>query len=95
MELINNIENVDEYLNIYIQKHNQNVDFSDKIILLSDEDVESSKTPQNFRYFLGVYALRDILDNFVKQKKDASIQELIRAINFYIMNDAFIELDNN
>jgi hypothetical protein len=49
---------------------------------------------EGFQYVIGVDQIKDALENLSFQSKNLDISVCIKAINYYIENDAFIDLEN-
>jgi len=63
-------------------------------IELSDEEYEEMEAwieENDFRAFLGKEQLEDIISNLAQQLEEYSEIQLIDAVNFYWLNDAFID----
>jgi hypothetical protein len=51
---------------------------------------EGALAREGFRYVLGVADVQDIVLNATEQKPSVSAADLVRAFNYYVDNDAFI-----
>ena len=60
-------------------------------LIVNDEDFPDEV--DGYYYYLFVDQIKDVSDNLFFQKNDYSVAELVKAINFYFENDAFIELE--
>lgn len=58
-------------------------------MLISEEEMIEEKE----NVVIGLYQLRDVIENLRLQKANFSIEEVIGALNFYLENDAFIEVE--
>lgn len=85
-DLINNLEKYDEKLNVLI--FSEKVNPQSKCILIPDKEIEKY---ENYT-IIGLYEIKDILENLMLQRAKFTEQEVIDAINFYIQHDAFMVL---
>lgn len=86
-KLIEAINRYDETLFITFKKGKL---LSNSICFLNSED-EIIEDKENV--VIGLYQLRDIIENLRLQKANFSLDEVIEALNFYLENDAFIEVE--
>lgn len=90
--LVKNINVYDDSYDIFLE---EGANFlKDDLCMLtktSSEDI-INKSNLRFRYFLGTYTLKDIINNLYQQKLNSNTEEILEAINFYYKNDAFIDL---
>ncbi len=93
IEIINNISNIDEKLAIHIPKDSE-CELDDDCLLV-DYDDEDNNLGTQYKYFLGVYDIVDIISNLSQQNSSYTNQDLIKAIKFYYENDAFIDISNS
>ena len=54
------------------------------------DDVPGFAAQHNLSYMLSVAEIQDIVSNTLQQKQEATINQLVLAVNFYYQNDAFI-----
>jgi hypothetical protein len=62
--------------------------------LLISFDEYSFDNIEDFQWTLSCYDVVDIIENLNQQRENPTDQEYLKAINFYIKNDAFIDLEN-
>lgn len=62
------------------------------LLIYEDEYILPPETMEGFQYKMGIFQLRDIIENLKMQKEKPNTEDYIEAINYYIDNDAFIDL---
>ena len=85
-EVIKNIDRYDEALTVSF--FCKQISAQSICMLVTDEEIDIYKNNIN----IGLYIIQDVLDNLRIQKENYTEQEAINAINFYIQNDAFIDI---
>ena len=93
--LFQNLSEIDEYSNVCIEIENLDyLDGSTKCILLSDEELEKEDITGKFSYVIGIDMIQDILENLKQQINCFTEKESIKAFNFFLTHDAFIDCNN-
>jgi len=87
-DLIKSLGKYNETLNVSFECKQINSEC--KCVLMTDEELDKYDSS----FTIGLYAITDILENLRLQKEDYSEGEAINAINFYLQNDAFIDILN-
>lgn len=55
-----------------------------------DSDIPAEATALGFDYVLGMQTVQGIVSNALQQRPEASIDQLLEALDFYYRNDAFV-----
>jgi len=65
----------------------------DEIELDMDEEfaLPTTAVKHDVKYFFHAEDFQDVIETQTQQKKDSEIDEYIRAINYYLENDAFLD----
>lgn len=95
-DLLSNIESYSEDLDLYLP-NSQNWEKNTLCKLFQDEeDFQRTKELNHcghYQYILGLYDVKDVIDNAKQQKTKISLDDLIKALKFYFQNDAFIQFN--
>lgn len=89
-DFINKLTTFDESLNVWFEKEKLPINSDDGCIILNDEEIQKFLSPRQKGYLLGIYQVNDIVENLYQQNEKYSSKDLIKAVNFYLQNDAFI-----
>lgn len=89
IDIIKNLSSINEALAIYIPKHSE-CELEDQCLLMNYDDED--KKYSEYKYFLGVYDIVDIIYNLSQQNPAYNMNDVIKAIKFYYEYDAFISL---
>ena len=66
------------------------------IILIDSDDPDEEKLPDSFVYIMGLYQVKDIVENLKLQGTDnIDTKKFLAAINFFIENDAYLVLNEH
>jgi hypothetical protein len=98
--VLENVDEIDETLNIYFPREIDVLKFDTISVLLSDEELaeidEKDDTEFDTKYYgVGMDLVKDIMDNLNQQLKNSTLEQKLEALNFYLDNDAFIEINYN
>jgi|GEM_PF-3358893 len=93
-----NVDEIDETLNIYFPREIDILKLDTISVLLSDEELaeidEKDDTEFDSKYYgVGMNVVKDIIDNLNQQLKTSTLEQKLEALNFYLDNDAFIEIN--
>jgi hypothetical protein len=53
-------------------------------------DLPTTAVKHNMKYFFHAEDFQDVIETQARHKKDSDIDDYIRAINYYLENDAFL-----
>jgi hypothetical protein len=67
----------------------------DSQILLDSDLYEIKESIDDFYYVMGIQDINDIVENLKLQTCKINVNQIIAAINYYIENDAFMEVTEN
>jgi len=95
-KLINNINNIDWRFDVYLPKNRDKLEINTPCLLVRYEDEESLEDEKYidsiYTYSLQIEDVKSIVENLNEQIKDPTMDQILEAIEFYIENDAFIEI---
>jgi hypothetical protein len=95
-ELLNNYQKYDFSNNIYVST--KGLLLIDTICLLIDDDEFSEDSivinGTLYNYLMNIDVIYSSIENLNQQRENPTDEEYLKAINFYIENDAFIDLEN-
>lgn len=91
-ELINNISSYIKEGILYTIPH-QKLTVGTKVIISFDE--YNTSDIYKYKWTLDCRDIEDIFSNISQQIDQPTIEQKIEAINYYIENDAFIDMKNN
>ena len=83
--IINNINKYNDAINIMLPRKDMSLDSI--CMMIDNDDIEDE-----INVAIGLYVLKDILDNLRQQRINFNDDQALEAIQFYLQNDAFIEL---
>ena len=99
-DILTNINDLD-WKSAIFSKEKYPFQLTTEIYLASEEEMDK-EDPNIIKvegvvllYILGTAIAQDIVENAQQQKPNVTVEELIKAFNYYYKNDAFIEFDNN
>lgn len=91
IELLENLDSIDDSLCVYIAKGSwQNEDIC--LLMEQDEVDEYGYTYQEFEYSLGVFTLKEIVENIICQSPKTYKKFLNKAVLYYLENDSFLDI---
>ena len=71
------------------------LNLSSEVYLMDDDDLDLSPNIDTDNYVIDMDVVIDVLGNLYLQKSKYTDQEALKAIKFYIKNDAFININGN
>lgn len=89
IDIINNIEELDENYDIYTKTKIKTISLDDIVVLSNEENFQIIY--KNLYYLCGIYTFKDIISNLSLQKENYNFADALNAVNFYLLNDSFIE----
>jgi hypothetical protein len=91
--VINNINHYNEIDNLIISNEIDENSLNEKCIVVNNEFLENEKNiiTEN-KFVIPFYIIIDVEENLKYQKKNFTNQDFIKALIFYLKNDAFIEI---
>jgi hypothetical protein len=87
--LLKNLSELDELLDLYLCEDQITIGLDSEILLVNSESKPKNK---KCKYLIGMYDVFDILDNLNQQVTSPTNQQILDSINFYLENDAYIEV---
>lgn len=92
LEIIRQIESLDESSSICISGDLKLLKLDSKCFLASDKEIDGHFLPEEYSFFIGLYSVKDIIFNLKEQTNEITENKILAAINFFIENDAFVQL---
>jgi hypothetical protein len=76
----------DLYLN-----QGDNISIDSPAIVINDDEVESIEL-ENMKYIIGISSIQGVVENIRQQVNSPNLNQLFEAFEYYIENDAFINV---
>ena len=92
LELIKRYSRLDEKLNVCFVEDINLLSLDSNCLIMEDSEVDEQLLNNNL--CIGLDAVSDVFDNLDQQQSNHSKEEALEALKFYLINDAFIELDS-
>jgi|LakMenE18May11ns_1017448.scaffolds.fasta_scaffold9068454_2 hypothetical protein len=88
-ELINQINQLKEG---FLYTKSDRIKNQEKVLITYDNDNYTLPLEEmnGFKYRMGIFQIEEVIQNLKTQTKDPDTENCIKAINYYIENDAFI-----
>jgi len=88
-ELINQINQFKEG---FLYTKSDRLESQEKVLITYDNDDYTLPLEEidGFKYRVGIFQIEEVIQNLKIQTKNPDTENCIKAINFYIENDAFI-----
>lgn len=92
--ILDNLQDYDEEL-VIMTKNNQDITKDTFVILVKQDEINEYKE-KGYNYFLELFLAREIIDVWSKWRnnKKPTLDEKIKAIIYYSINDAYLPVDN-
>lgn len=90
-EIIKISSSLDETLCVFSAK-TVSLNIDTKCILLNEDQENFNPFIAEFERFLSIYEINDVIENLKEQIPNPDVAMMIRAIQFYKKNDAFIKI---
>lgn len=90
----NIIDRINELDEAFLYAKSDKIKNDENLLLIyGDEYTLPPETLEGFQYKMGIFQLRDIIENLKMQSGTLNIGTCVDAINYYLENDAFIDLN--